>query len=895
MILAACLTLSGMFTVYASTDETDPACAADFADDVDEMDAVCLDDEAVEMDAVCLDDEADEMGAVCLDDEADEMDAVCFDDEAVDAGAIYFAEDPDTIISDDETDNKDDMIPEDASGLYDETSDIGTLAEEGSILLSSDDPAASIVVDEAHFPDASFRSWVQQNLCSDPASPVLSYAERMAVKTLEISDDSIQSLAGIGLFPGLEALVIESTALDTLPLSQNEALTSLTVKNNISLRTVELSENAPLRELTLEGVGLSDLSGLLRPSLQLLTVSDCVDVQTLDLSGCPFLSRVSILGNRSLASIDLSGCLLDFVSDKVSSIDRYTGFISDNPSLGTLDFSGSSISSLEILQTPLKELRLQNSNATDITLGKVSVSALEALNINGCSSLSMIILADDCSADEKQKLAVLGVPEALCMFSSEVPARITAMTYPSEQYPDAGAFSAFLDELSVLSSSPSAAADLQSVTIDLTGTGTGQAAGIAGLDLSAFSRLHSLTVWGWASLERISLPSPSSLHYVELVGTGVTSLRDLRLQSVLQEFILADSTAAIDTLDLSQCSALSEVFLGSEDEGRPASIGTVLFSANAPHLVNEDEAAQAAQQGSSLLPSFLNLIAAVSCPENAASWQPYIGSSFGGKDITWTDYDPQTYDAGTGTYISWEKQYTIDREPDCTVPGQKSIHSTDGLHVLESSITAIPALGHSFGKAVTVSEPTAVKEGTTVSRCTRAGCDGVKHGTIPKLKGTGKLNVTKIPLKVRQSASCVSMTGMAKGDYIISWSSRQPKIASVTNTGKITGKKAGTAYITVTLASGFSRVLTVKVQKKEVKTKKITGVPKKCTVTAGKTLSLKPVLSPLTSLQKITYTSSNKKVASVSKKGVIKGRKKGKAVITIRSGKKKVRCRVTVN
>ena len=44
LILAACLTLSGMFTVYASTDETDPACAADFADDVNEMDAVCLDD-----------------------------------------------------------------------------------------------------------------------------------------------------------------------------------------------------------------------------------------------------------------------------------------------------------------------------------------------------------------------------------------------------------------------------------------------------------------------------------------------------------------------------------------------------------------------------------------------------------------------------------------------------------------------------------------------------------------------------------------------------------------------------------------------------------------------------------------------------------------------------------
>lgn len=46
--------------------------------------------------------------------------------------------------------------------------------------------------------------------------------------------------------------------------------------------------------------------------------------------------------------------------------------------------------------------------------------------------------------------------------------------------------------------------------------------------------------------------------------------------------------------------------------------------------------------------------------------------------------------------------------------------------------------------------------------------------------------------------------------------------------------------------------------------------------------------------QEITYTTSNKKVAVVNAKGKITGKKKGTAVITVKSGKKSVKCKVTV-
>ena len=46
--------------------------------------------------------------------------------------------------------------------------------------------------------------------------------------------------------------------------------------------------------------------------------------------------------------------------------------------------------------------------------------------------------------------------------------------------------------------------------------------------------------------------------------------------------------------------------------------------------------------------------------------------------------------------------------------------------------------------------------------------------------------------------------------------------------------------------------------------------------------------------KKVTWRSSNKKVASVSKKGLVKAKKAGKAKITARVAKKKFVCNVTV-
>ena len=163
-----------------------------------------------------------------------------------------------------------------------------------------------------------------------------------------------------------------------------------------------------------------------------------------------------------------------------------------------------------------------------------------------------------------------------------------------------------------------------------------------------------------------------------------------------------------------------------------------------------------------------------------------------------------------------------------------------------------------------------------------------------KLKATIKLNVSSLTLRRKQATTKVKVS-MAYGDSIKSWASSNKKIVTVDKKGKIkAGTKTGTAKITVTLKSGKKATLKVKVQTAKVKTTKISGLKKKLTIKKGKSVTLKPVVSPITSQEKVTYRSSNKKIATVSSKGVVKGRRKGTVTITVKSGKVTKKIKITV-
>ena len=133
------------------------------------------------------------------------------------------------------------------------------------------------------------------------------------------------------------------------------------------------------------------------------------------------------------------------------------------------------------------------------------------------------------------------------------------------------------------------------------------------------------------------------------------------------------------------------------------------------------------------------------------------------------------------------------------------------------------------------------------------------------------------------------------GGKIKSVRTTNKKIVKVDKKGKITGKKAGKATVTITYTNGSRRIYQVKVQKGIVKTTAV-SVNKRNIILAkkGKSFQLKVTLTPVTSQQKVTYKSSNSKVAAVNSKGKIVAKKKGTATITVKSGNKKITCKVKV-
>ena len=157
----------------------------------------------------------------------------------------------------------------------------------------------------------------------------------------------------------------------------------------------------------------------------------------------------------------------------------------------------------------------------------------------------------------------------------------------------------------------------------------------------------------------------------------------------------------------------------------------------------------------------------------------------------------------------------------------------------------------------------------------------------PVPTATPMQTTTILTLRVKQTYK--------SGGKIKSVRTTNKKIVKVDKKGKITGKKAGKATVTITYTNGSRRIYQVKVQKGIVKTTAV-SVNKRNIILAkkGKSFQLKVTLTPVTSQQKVTYKSSNSKVAAVNSKGKIVAKKKGTATITVKSGNKKITCKVKV-
>jgi uncharacterized protein YjdB/deoxycytidine triphosphate deaminase len=132
----------------------------------------------------------------------------------------------------------------------------------------------------------------------------------------------------------------------------------------------------------------------------------------------------------------------------------------------------------------------------------------------------------------------------------------------------------------------------------------------------------------------------------------------------------------------------------------------------------------------------------------------------------------------------------------------------------------------------------------------------------------------------------------SRTDVKVTYLSSNPEIASVSTSGKVTPKKAGTVTITASTFNGLSAVYQLTVKKTPAS---VTLTPSKITLKVKETHTLKAALPSGSYTSKYTYVSSNTKIVTVDSKGKITARKKGTATITVTTHNgKKATCTVTV-
>jgi uncharacterized protein YjdB len=287
-----------------------------------------------------------------------------------------------------------------------------------------------------------------------------------------------------------------------------------------------------------------------------------------------------------------------------------------------------------------------------------------------------------------------------------------------------------------------------------------------------------------------------------------------------------------------------------------------------------------------------------------------------GKDATYTEAGSVTYTAkatvpgGTKTYENpVKKEVKVDQKDSkakfaktsynlySTQSGKVSLvsdYKQDGIVSIKSSnpskvsvnTAGVIKAGVVKGKAVKVTITAVVKSGKTIKTVV----------TVAPTKIT--LNATSVPLQLKKSTSVIKVAkATLPGDQIASWSTSNKKVVTVSKSGKITAKKVGTAVVRITMKSGATAKCKVKVQKAAVKLTKIAVNSKKVNLNlkkGPKTYKLTATKAPITVVNKVTFTTSNKKVAVVSKSGKIRAKKAGKAVITVKCAKKVQKVTVVV-
>ncbi|MEE3334174.1 MAG: Ig-like domain-containing protein [Ruminococcus sp.] len=213
-----------------------------------------------------------------------------------------------------------------------------------------------------------------------------------------------------------------------------------------------------------------------------------------------------------------------------------------------------------------------------------------------------------------------------------------------------------------------------------------------------------------------------------------------------------------------------------------------------------------------------------------------------------------------------------------------------------------------YGRLTSVSSPSDYRadETTYTIKVVRSGDSGSNSNSGSGTRSSSTASSPRNPRSVSLNKSSALIVKGKKTKLVatitpsnargkIKWKSSNSRVATVSKNGVVTGKRKGKAKITVTVKGKSAKVKATCIVKVVNPPKKVKLNRKSLKLNRGKSFRLKAKVKPKSAYKKLSWSTSNSGVATVSSKGKVKAVGKGSAVITAKAiNGKKAKCKVKV-
>ena len=714
--------------------------------------------------------------------------------------------------------------------------------------------------------------------CSYNQLGELDVSKNVALEDLGCSYNRLSEL-DVSKNAALESLGCSSNRLSELDVSKNTALEYLDCRNN-QLSKLDVSKNVALEDLRCDSNRLSKLAVSKNAALEYLDC-DYNQLSELDVSKNAALKTLHCEHNQ-LSKLDVSKNVA--LEDLGCSYNRLSELdVSKNAVLEELDCSDNRLSELDVS----KNAALEELDCSYNQLSKLDVSKNTALEYLDCRN---------------NRLSKLDVSKnvALWYLSCDSNVKLTGWPRTTKSSNTANSDAITAESIS-----------------DLTPEFPGQSGDIS--DSVKYDQDLEAELATEEETASDSEPLTSPVTYTDLLPNSIYNF-----------YVLKDKEEAISSGNL-----LYIIQITSDENGQ----ATIPFAYN--QSCNSPQAKLVGMEKLDIAGAEVTIedLYYTGEAQDAEPTVVYKGTALEpGKDYTITgDYQATeigTYTiqiVGTGLYKgSLEKSYQI---LPITVAEIKLSQSTLSMKKGETAaLTVTITPENATDKAVdwtssdtkiatvdSTGKVTAVSAGTASITCTaqdgsdkKATCKvTVTDPTPPK---PSVVKVAKITLnkttasvgkgKAMQLTAIVTPTNAT--NKAVTWKSSNTKIATVSSTGKVTAKAAGTVTITCMAQDGSGKKATCKVTvteskppvKPTVKVTKVTLNKKTATLSPKETLTLKATVTPTNATNKgVIWKSSNTKIATVSSTGRVTAKSAGTVTITCTAkdgSGKKATCKITV-